>query len=795
MTVYSSSTPAPFAMTEVQRRGHEPTAMTPKELLTTITSALTPHLHTLLDPSLSFPQLRSTTLPVLPSVLTTALPPPPSTSHPLAQSLPPSPPLDWPAIAAAVDATLSSLRTAVLDADVESALSLFFSLAECCALVPLLPSPLPASLHSLTTAFHASSSAASPTPPSSPAATLHSARALLSSHLLRLLLSSPPPSPSDAHTAFSTLSAVVPAPILASHFTAYIHHAYPLPSSPAWAEAVDATIAAFIAAVPLLTGPVVGAVGGVKEGGEGAVALLLRAAFITPVVAAMDAWVATSGGVYDAYAEVHPHLARLSAHLSTLASTYLSVALPPCGLAPPVSVAAFLASLPPVPGVGLQRRVVDGVCVHASVAACVDQCDALVSMGGGVGWDETVPAVLAAVENRLLRCVDGGQGERGLADLLVDLTSLALVHDRWTIYQQALLSPQAPMPVAASTAPTPPSVTAATFASQLSALLAALDAGGIDGSAIPTPALAKRPGLAPLPPSQQPQSARVGAETEVGRIAAAVVEVYRRCEAALDGELALVCESYDLQALAQTRDLPLSLHPRLTNPSPTVLHLSFHLHSTDERLSALIGAGALHGRLLTRAATRAALLWVGRLSAARVSRFWSRQFRLDVVALALVLNRYRRTPGFPLLSSAVAWLVVCLGLLEAPRALIAPLLGPASPTTDVEPEVAAVLAAFDACGPTQTGRPDAAAQWAQVQWQEVWGEAGGAKCDWSALLTLNRVHAVRAAVGLPADAVACWVRKRYDLQVGDYPPLDEAEESEAQALRAVLEGSELGVGG
>ena len=142
-------------------------------------------------------------------------------------------------------------------------------------------------------------------------------------------------------------------------------------------------------------------------------------------------------------------------------------------------------------------------------------------------------------------------------------------------------------------------------------------------------------------------------------------------------ELSLVCDSYDLIALEQVRDLPLSMRPT-AGPGVTVRHLSLWLWGVEEAMERVGVEGEMMKVWGAKVVRAVALLWVGRLAQAKPSRWFLPTFRLHITGVIQLLRRHRPLPPHtePIIDAALAWLILCLGILDAPYPLLLPFSPP-----------------------------------------------------------------------------------------------------------------------
>ena len=256
----------------------------------------------------------------------------------------------------------------------------------------------------------------------------------------------------------------------------------------------DASLAALTACVPLLTGVLV-------EAGEEGLREVVWGAFVEPVLKRVEGVLRNQGWSYEVYARVGPELARWSLHLRTMVFTYLSLTLPSTPLPAPPSTAAFLATFPLMPPASTSTSTVDGVTVWARTAACIEQCDLLVALVGGGGWEGGgAEEVWIAVERRLIEA--GQQGTAaGFTDVLVDLTSLAVLHLRWATNHRALRPPTVGQDFAAvGVSPMQMPLTPASFDARLAEILAepSCTNRASTSTSTSTPLTKKLPALTPL---------------------------------------------------------------------------------------------------------------------------------------------------------------------------------------------------------------------------------------------------------------------------------------------------------
>ena len=416
------------------------------------------------------------------------------------------------------------------------------------------------------------------TPEVDDAATIiRAARSTLSSHFLSLLQQlSQPASDSDEEAAddrqavlpcFQTLSHLLHSSSLAAHFCSFLSSRYSLREQPtllqplapaasqpelsaAWAAYSERIVSAFQQQLPVLSQAILPSLPS-----SSSLPPLLHEAFVSPFLSLSSRFLQLHGHSLSACAFMLPLLSGLSSQLAVLASTFFSVSLPaaslPLPLPPQTLLACITASLPEAKAVSERRKAVkmedaSGL-VREDMLQRVRLCDTVVELMGAVEEEErsrSQPQLISLLRQQLLGWTEGSSDEKqpaGLRSLLLDLSSLACVSQRWSRYQQALL----PVSQTATSSPTPQPpllqscLTSSSFSAQLQLLLRPLPSA----SAAPATQQRRLPTLAPVTaaPAEKervrPKATRAAAgwvEVET-QLRALMLQTLRGCEAETSG--------------------------------------------------------------------------------------------------------------------------------------------------------------------------------------------------------------------------------------------------------------------
>ena len=852
----------------------------------------------------------------------------PSTSLPSSHSSPLSPTLDWSAACSSLSSTVESLHAAVLRRDVELSLMLYFHLEECRTLLRLLGQQRQYSSdaqhadrqrlltflscwQATPTSQSVSSPASSPTaavldqpmPGSLPSPTadadkgpfpratniIRDARLLLTSHFLSVLEAieanterdvpfdaaskrADDSSVSDVLSVFDALSHVLPADGLSAHFTSFVWRRYELNNRPAlvtsplnselssvWRTYTASAISAFHQQLPLMATVLLPLLTADK------LPPFLHATFIVPVLDNCSALLSLHHHSLEAYSFVLPHLSHVTAFLSTLSSTFLSLPLPAATVPLPPSPASLVsvvtAAFDGLPAVTAATSSMWSQLVWSDCSRLLQLCDNTVAVIAAVGGRDKqhslqpqVNTIAQLMGDKLLNCLktrrrqtskmatsskdeEESDEEPGIREVLIELSSVALTLTRWSHYQTTLLpyldvrgSNEA---VVASTPPSSHSTqppTSATFSTDLHRLLSP------NPFSFTVPAIHNNK-LQPLSPITRGVAGVVAAKAAndeaverrkrwrivEDELRIVLEEKRRSVESLLIDALHTVGQSFDTVEWRKKRDLPASLIPPLTAPSACIQHLSFFLSSMHHLVTTVLPAGVVRDGLYDYVLHHASLMVLSLFASTCPSRYWSKQFRLDLVSAVLTLREWRKETSEEAdannesdrkgegkgegetvagakeektVDLVCAWLVAMLGILECEPRLLTTLLFHPFPTADADAHLTLLPAVATHCPVLwnattlpehRRGALEETKGWTQIRWRAVWTEEGGLiGVDWRRLVSGARLVRAKEELGV-MEGVEVWVGKRWDMQVDDYPALDAEQQTAADELRSALQ--------
>ena len=675
----------------------------------------------------------------------------------------------------------------------------------------------------------------------------------------------------DVLSVFDVLSHFMPIDVLSAHFTSFVWRRYELNHRPTlvasqlnsdlstvWRTYTAAVISAFHQQLPLVTAVLLPLLTVDK------LPAYLHTTFVAPVVDNCSALLSAHSHSFEAYSFVLPHLSHVTSFLSTLSSTFLSLPLIATTLPPPPSPASLVsvvtAAFDAVPAVSAGTLNVSSQLVWSDCGRLLQLCDDTVALIAAVsgGRDRQhqpqqaqVNTIAQLMGEKLLNCLrvrrrqttkmatrseeeEAADEEPGVREVLIDLSSLALTLARWSHYQTTLLpylDANNTSSTAASTAPSvshsthPP--TSTTFSTDLHRLLSP------NPFSFTVPATHNNK-LQPLSPLNRSVAGVVAAKaasdeaaerrrrwrTVEDELRIALEDKRRAIESLLIDALHTVGQSFDTVEWCKKRDLPASLVPPLTAPSACIQHLSFFLSSMHHQVSTVLPAGTVRDGLFGWVLHHASLMVLSLFASTCPSRWWSKQYRLDLVSAVLTLREWRKETSEEAAASSVvgdgkaegeqtsgareektvdavcAWLVAMLGLLECDPQLLTTLLFHPFPTTDTDVRLSLTAAVAVHC-PTlwkastlpanRRGALEETKGWTEIRWRAVWSADGGLTgVEWQRLVSGARLVRAREALGV-AEGIEVWLGKRWDMQMSDYPALTDEQQSGADGLRAALQ--------
>ena len=673
-------------------------------------------------------------------------------------------------------------------------------------------------------------------------------------------------SATDVSSVFSALSHLLPADVLSTHFTSFVWRRYGLNHRPTlvaaaldsllssvWRTYTATVISAFHQQLPLVTTVLLPLLTADK------LPAYLHAVFVAPVLDNCTALLSLHKHSMEAYRFVLPQLSEVTSFLSTLSSTFLSLPLPATTLplpAPPASlVSVVTAAFESLPAVSATTLTVSSQLVWSDCNRLLQLCDNTVATMSAVGGRDKQHPPLQPQVNTLVQLMgdkllaslrtrrrqtskmatssrdeEEADEEPGVREVLIDLSSLALTLSRWSHYQTTLLpyldaitpSSLAVTASAASHSTQPP--TSATFSTDLHRLLSP------NPFSFTVPATHTNK-LQPLTPLGRGVAgvidAKAANDEAVERrkrwrlvedeLRITLEEKRRTLESLLIDALHTIGQSFDTVEWRKKRDLPASLVPPLTAPSACVQHLSFFLSSIHHQVTTVLPAGVVRDGLFGYVLHHASLLVLSLFASTSPSRYWSKQYRLDLVSAVLTLREWRKesseqaeargnrqaeggskavVKGEATVDSVCAWLVAMLGLLECDPRLLTTLLFHPFPTTDADANLPLTAAVARYCPALWTaatlpasrlGTLEETKGWTEIRWRVVWSEDGGlAGADWQRLVSGARLVRAKEALGV-VEGVEVWIGKRWDMQLDDYPALSAEQQTAANVLTSALD--------
>ena len=673
----------------------------------------------------------------------------------------------------------------------------------------------------------------------------------------------------DVLSVFNALSHFLPADALSTHFTAFVWRRYELNHRPAlvaaaldseldaaWRKYTAAVISAFHQQLPLVIAVLLPLLAGDK------LPSYLHATFLLPVLDNCTSLLSLHKYSLEAYSFVLPHMSHVTSFLSTLSSTFLSLPLPAVTLPLPPSPASLLtvvtAAFDALPAASSGTTPSSAQLVWSDCKRLLQLCSNTVAVIASVGGrDKALPQSLQPQVNsiaqlmgeRLLSCLrarrrqtskmatsngveEESDEEPGVREVLIDLSSTALALTRWSRYQTTLL----PFLDAGSlTAATPPQSphsshsthppTSITFSTDLHRLLSP----NPFSFTVPATHANKLQPLSPITRGMAGVVAVKAANDEAverrkrwraveDELRVLAEERRRLLESLLVDALHTIGQSFDAVDWRKKRDLPASLIPPLAAPSACIQHLSFFLSSMHHLLSTVLPAGAVRDALFGYVLHHASVLVLALFASTSPSRFWSKQYRLDLASAVLTLREWRQETSDQAgtqsgaeggkaggaksertVDQVCAWLVAMLGLLECDPRLLATLLFQPLPANDADADLSLVAAVANHCrtlwtaatrsaqSAQRSGALEETKGWTEIRWRAVWTEeAGLLSVDWQRLLLGARLMRAKEQLGV-AEGVEAWLAKRWDMQLDDYPALSEQEQGAADVLTSALQ--------